>query len=779
MMGMLVTGTNKDILKISTNDFTLYISGSSENKKFKATNNNKNINAHLGIITNYDYTTETINSFKELEINNTNTMYPSFFEDGIYNLYLENNTNDKFEIYHDHKEIRDNIITRGKNLFGSFKFNGDVGYSRFKIIKNNSEVLSLIIQVFPSKLDYIDDYNEILKDINEEITSLVFDFLNKTFSSVNISDNKNQTGLEFIVILNNIYEKLEKSIKRIERFPKHSVVNEYNLKYKNKCKVIGIKESIKHLRKNHTSTNVVEVRKNTTLDILENQYVKYIIKRTINKIKSVKLTLEKENKVDTNYYNKLNECEKRLKHHLNTFFKNISDINNNKSMTLALKMASGYKECYYYYLLLSKSLDISRGLYDISNKKLWNLYEIWCYIKIHSIIKELGYEAKENSIIQSTSNGLTLSLMQNKEAKCIYENKEGKKIELFYNKQYNKLPTTKQRPDTVLCLKGVWKNDRVYIFDAKYRIYVDNNGNICPMEDDINVMHRYRDSIVSKSSINNSFKYESVGAYVMFPCSDEKTFEENKYYKSINKVNIGAIPMLPGSTSLMKKHLSNIINESYIEAINNNPIFDEEDDYYKFKNKNVMIVNTKDKDHFDVYKENRFYHIPKKSLSKINLDIKYLAFYQPKDKSNTTNKFDNNYGIEYYAKVKDFYEYKRINCNELKCKNGKENDIYIRIELEEFEKVGPIERIEYGTRTVNYTTLYLLKNSNSMHELYFNNRKEIEVYKILRRISKSKNISIRKENNGFYMGSDFIKVLDSGDIKLNGYKVNITELINL
>lgn len=31
-------------------------------------------------------------------------------------------------------------------------------------------------------------------------------------------------------------------------------------------------------------------------------------------------------------------------------------------------MASGYKECYYYYNLLSKALDISSGLYDISNK---------------------------------------------------------------------------------------------------------------------------------------------------------------------------------------------------------------------------------------------------------------------------------------------------------------------------------------------------------------------------------------------------------------------------
>ena len=522
---------------------------------------------------------------------------------------------------------------------------------------------------------------------------------------------------------------------------------------------------------------MVEVRKNTTLDILENQYVKFIIKRILDKIKNVKSNVKIQQGENNKYYTQLEVYEKRLTHHLNTFFRNISDINNNKSISLVFKMASGYKECYYYYNLLSKALDISRGLYDISNKKLWNLYEIWCYIKIHSIIKELGYKAKENSIIQSTSNGLTLSLMQNKEAKCIYENDKGKRLELFYNKQYNKLPTTNQKPDTVLCLKGVGKTDRVYIFDAKYRIYVDNNGNICPMEDDINIMHRYRDSIVSKSSINNSFKYESVGAYVMFPCSDEKTFEENKYYKSIEKVNIGALPMLPGSTSLMKKHLCDIINESYMEAINNNPVFDEEDDYYKFKNKNVMIVNTKDKNHFDVYKENRFYHIPKKSLSKLNIGVEYLAFYQPMDKSDSSNKFNNDFGIEYYAKIKDYYEYERGSCKELKCDNGKENDIYLRFELDELKKVGPIHRVEYGIRTLNYTTLYLLKTATTMHELYLSSRREIDVYKILKKISKDKNINLRKENDGFYIGSDFVKVLDNGDIKLNGDTVGIKDIL--
>ena len=770
-MAMLVTGTSKDILKVCTEEFTLYISGSSENKKFRATNNNKNISGHLSVTSNYyDIDVHSINSFGELELNNSDIMYPSFFEDGTYNIYLENETKEKFEISHEDKEIRENIVYRGKNAYGSFKFNGDIGYSTFKVLKENKEALSFTIQVFPTKLDYMDDYNELLREVNEEITSLVFDFIGKTFSNVEIKDVKKQTGLEFIVILTNIYDKLERAIKRIENHPKHGVLTEYNFKDKNKSKRISTKETIKHLRKNHNSTNVIEVKKKTTLDIYENQYVKYMIRRIIKKIGSIKADIYKRKGDDNSYYKKLAQFETKLTYHLNTFFRDISDINNNKSMSLVFKMASGYKEVYFYYSLLSKGLDICRGLYDVSHKKLWNLYEIWCYIKIHSIIKELGYNSKNSSIIQSTSNGLTLSLIQSKEARCLYENDKGNKLELWYNKSYYGLPTTRQRPDTVLCLKGDNTQDRVYIFDAKYRIFVDNDGVIAPMEDDINVMHRYRDSIVSENKVNDYFKYETFGAYVMFPCSDEESFKEHRFYKSIDKVNIGALPMLPGSTSLMKRHICNIINESYVEAVNNNPIFDEAEDYYRFKNQNVMIVNSKDINHFNAYKQHKFYHIPKKTLSKVKLGIEYLAFYQPK------SKFEENSGVYYFAKIKDTYEYERGSCSELNCDIKKEKDLYIRFELDKFEKVGHISSVEYGTVTVNYTTMYLLKNASTMHELYLKNRKEIEVYKVLKKVSESKGIKLRKENDGFIIGNDFVRVLDNGDVKLNGEIIDICKI---
>ncbi|MDO7203449.1 hypothetical protein Q5M85_03605 [Paraclostridium bifermentans] len=62
-------------------------------------------------------------------------MYPSFFKDSSYDIYLENETNDIFEIYHCDKDIRDNLRYRRNNITGSFKFNGEIGYSTFKVRK--------------------------------------------------------------------------------------------------------------------------------------------------------------------------------------------------------------------------------------------------------------------------------------------------------------------------------------------------------------------------------------------------------------------------------------------------------------------------------------------------------------------------------------------------------------------------------------------------------------------------------------------------------------------
>src|SRR5690606_13262021 len=131
------------------------------------------------------------------------------------------------------------------------------------------------------------------------------------------------------------------------------------------------------------------------------------------------------------------------------------------------------------------------------------------------------------------------------------------------NCSYINLPTIKQEPDNVLKIeKSGSKVQYHYIFDAKYRICVDKDyikrfKQPGPPEDTINAMHRYRDAIVSQQNINRNI----FAAFVLFPHNDEMAYAGKKggnpakFFESIERVGIGALPFLPGQTKLVENLL--------------------------------------------------------------------------------------------------------------------------------------------------------------------------------------------------------------------------------
>jgi hypothetical protein len=72
-------------------------------------------------------------------------------------------------------------------------------------------------------------------------------------------------------------------------------------------------------------------------------------------------------------------------------------------------------------------------------------------------------------------------------------------------------------------------------------------------------MHRYRDAIVCRGNNDSDYFHIVLGAFVIFPCSDEVAFKSHRFYKSITEVGIGALPMLPRSLGLIKELLIKII----------------------------------------------------------------------------------------------------------------------------------------------------------------------------------------------------------------------------
>ena len=789
-MALLPSGYKNVLVKLECEEFEITIQGEAINAKSVKLNNNMNAEGHIFIDGEYSdkIKLKTITSFGELALNSSNLMVPTFFEDGKYQIAIENKAYNELTIVHMDTNIEENLLKIANVKVGIIEFTSDIGYSTFDIISKGKRILSFTIEVFPSKMDYMKDYKDLIKEVNDEICGLAFEFIGKTYLNTKLVDTNNQSNSEYINILKIIFDDIEKALKRIEHNTKHKVESNYLLVNSHKAKVVSNK-TMDYIRKHPSNleeskkgkiiindksyipSKVIEIQKRTTTNIFENRYVKYMILNIIKRLKYIEKSIRKNYNDNNSWVSFIHAKINVLNKHLQENFKDVDDLKEKKSMTLVFQMAPGYKDMYKKYILLNKGLDIGKDLYKITPKKIYKLYEVWCYLKLHNILKDLGYEVCEYNIAKFTDNGLYFSLLQNEEAKMIYKSSNSK-LELWYNKSYGSLPTTNQRPDTVLCIRNISDNndERMYIFDAKYRVSIDAKGQAGPMEDDINVMHRYRDSIVGELNNEMQFKYKTFGAYVMFPYIDEKKFIAHKFYKSIEKVNIGAFPMLPGSTSLITEHLRKIINATKLEAKSERVLLDEYDDYSKFKLENVMVANAKDNMHLNIYKEKLFYHIPEKSLNNIRLNVEYVAFYQ------SNKAFGEDAGIRYYGKIKEVIRYKRSDCIEIPCSKGSEEEKYLRINFEWIKEISKIEPIQYGTQLITYTTLYLLLNAQNIHELKYKSNLEVLVYKKIKKIAEENNYKIKKIDDSYIVNDINVRIIEGKVIKANGKIVRLSEL---
>lgn len=745
---------------------------------------NLNTPAFIDVISKNNISVKTKQINNELVSISGNQMLPLFFENGQYDFIIESSEYTNLNFIQNGIDIN-KYFKKVKNItFGFLEFNGDVGYTNIDIYNDNIKVLTIIIEIFPTKMDYKKDYEEMIYEINEEISSIAFNLIDKTYLESKLIDTKKQTNTEFINILDKIFDDFINSLDFIVNNFKHNIIEKENIVSIHKAKKIS-KNTRNYVRtkpnllienkdgfinignKTYISSKVIELKKDTTTNIFENQIIKYMIQDIIRRIEYLERLLIKTNGqiykdiIDSKY--KLSKKKLDLNLYLKKYFENISNIEPKNTMSLVFKMSHGYKDAYKKYKVLSKGLDLGDDLFKISPKKIYQLYEMWCYIKFHKILYDLGYDVVQYGIIDYKDNGLYLRLNTDKEASMIYK-KDNKSLRLWYNKSYS-VPTTIQRPDTVLHIENInSKEKRTYIFDAKYRMKIDANGNESPLEEDINVMHRYRDAIVSETDDTINYKYDTFGAYVMFPCSDEKTFMSNRFYNTIDKVNVGAFPMLPGSTALITNHLKKILSESDLESKDSRIMTEEFDDYVRFKKEDVMVVNVKDQNHLKLYLKNKYYDIPKTQLANPRVGLKYIAFYQPK----TT--FDEKSGIYYYGIINNIRDMSYNNVN------------YLRFELVEIKSMPQVRTHEIGPINIIYTTLYLLINAENTRELKVKSSLELKVHKCLREISNQYNLKLKKDISNsenieqYILDDSTIEIIDGKYIRINGKFVEYRNL---
>lgn len=460
-----------------------------------------------------------------------------------------------------------------KQVFsGYLNFGNDIGLADFKfeyvLSSGEKRIFALGFEVLSTKLDYHKHWQVIIKDIEDEYRMLSLDYLKRTCHSFGEG-----SGNSFDLIWWNVFQSVQKEFiqacKNIIERPRHRLRSHQVYMRADQIRHFTplLEQEFAEHRMEPERLYMVQESENSN-NTLENRFLKHTLKFVSEKFDELLKRILQFNQLSETQKDEFKEQNRMLQHLVrNPFFRTIGNFEGLKQESLVLQNETNYSKIYRDNILLRKSFSLNEGMYRMQTKDIATLYEIWCFIQVSHIVKDL---MGENALVthanrMEMSNNFVYELGRGEYSKILFEKDGVRLAELIYNPKTNDkvfeddeslsirnliTPTVPQKPDIVLQLT---KNDieqqmkMTYLFDAKYRLSGKEKGIDTPPDDAINQMHRYRDAIYYQYG-GGELKKEVIGGYILFPGNGERTeVEMSKYYTSINEVNIGAFPLRPGS----------------------------------------------------------------------------------------------------------------------------------------------------------------------------------------------------------------------------------------
>ena len=713
------------------------------------------------------------------------SIYPMFYEQQQYEIVIEAVDGHKVAFWHDNLNVRNKVTRASRNheiLSGVINFGNEIGFSDLVIQIDGVNYLRLVIEVFPTKIDYQNDYKQIVEDVTKEVYNVVFDFLKKTYLGYQQSEKVNSSPVEFFAVINKIYKDFIKAADIIMSQPHHVLETTHQVLPSHKVKKTDGR-TIRWIEKHPDQAKRVNgeirieralaVKKQVSYDTKENQLTKYILMSTARKLESFKKNyLKLQRKEDQAVITKIDGMVKEINRRCNTTF--LADVEAKEAssgMSLVFSMAPGYRDLYKYYLMLLRGLSITGDVFNISVKDLALLYEYWCFIKLNSMMKD-RYQLISQDIVKVQGNGLFVSLVKGSSSKVKYRNPEnGELITLSYNPKSGQVPTVAQKPDNVLSLEKKTVNQAgkkvkyEYVFDAKYRVNPALEGSDYyntishtpgPETDDINTMHRYRDAIVYH---NGADPYERTmfGAYVLFPYANKEEYRNHKFFESIEKVNIGGLPFLPSETSMVQDMLDALIADSPDSAFERATLprgIEDKLAKIDWNQRDVLVGALRNRAQLDTCLKYKFYHIPASKIKDADLPIHYVAIYQ------SINIFGREAGIRYYGEVTKTSAVKRRDIREIP-KNS--DEAYYRFEIKEWKELN-IPLVAKEVRDFPFfTNMFLLQHCPDVPDLHISSEEEYRLYTEVRRLANDASVNETDAEPGFKYDDKTI-IMENGDI---------------
>lgn len=570
-----------------------------------------------------------------------------------YEYIIEESTslNPPFELrINNRTEKKSNKKGKSHLLTGQFSFNDQVGETKIEIRDNLNELIfQLTTEVFPQKMDYNSDYKAMMEDISSIVKNLAYDSLKDTFKKAKARMRGISTEDEWWNIIDVLFEVLVINLGVIRRSPKHEIKKSNEVLSVDKIKNVS-RKSLDWFRKNgHFSnsankgikvtskrsfTHALAEKKYVTYDIYENRFVAWAVRKLINQLRDYKKNVARTSgkKDYTAQIKRIRKYQSRLQGFLHEPpFNETSEFEKVAWFSTSLTRGAGYRDFMHIYLLLSRGLELAENdIFKIEPKDISKLYEYWGFLKLVQLLKEqTGNSIEYQDLIQISANRFSVKLKKGEPSKVKFKKEDtGETTSIYYNREFRKdgkkVFTYNQIPDySIKFKKNGFEKPFWYLFDAKYRF--EENAELDKKEynvpqNAIGQLHRYRDAILHTEPVNSTYRaaIKNLGGIILYPYPlSENEFKLNDYYKSIEQVNIGALPFLPSKARLVSDLLNKLINKTRPEEHFERFIEMDNSEYVKHRNawKEWVTISTIPREH----QAKRLHFIENKSLFHIPL----------------------------------------------------------------------------------------------------------------------------------------------------------------
>lgn len=503
-------------------------------------------------------------------------MYPVFFENSQYAfdlLFSDNIT--RPELTHALTRINECFYSDKNELHGQINFGNDIGWFQlpFRYQKDGKAIQqTLSFEVWPTKMDMRSDIDQINAILNEAHPFLRFSFAKSTTQGFARSKQKHPPfDLLWIAQFQGLRDQILKGFKQLLNAPHNRLMPDnkqqkaHQLKGKLSPKLL---QKVKQdLRGKQFDRRYQVQQKHLSVNTPENQFVKYVLQSLVNKSQHFSAKAANWDKTESTlssyFFTQLAELVEPFRRiQKNALFKEVGDFQGMKKASLVLQQKTGYSAIYRSWFELKTYLDVLGNDANMALKNVAELYEVWCFLEMRRIFtKTLGFKELSQLSEFAAEKEMEYQIPSGENHAFEFEKGDGEqkiKVTLRHEKSFGSKNKpagehgiiawmTEHKPDIYLEVEFACGKKFIWLFDAKYRIDLDNNDKDWVPQDALYQMHRYRDALIYRDRPDEDLTRPVYGAYALYPgYFAAQAPKQNPYHESIENIDIGAFPMLPG-----------------------------------------------------------------------------------------------------------------------------------------------------------------------------------------------------------------------------------------